>query len=102
VSAPPFILSRTDEFDQILQDLQNKPQYAAKLRKIVKVLRLLEQVGPRHPGLNSHLYKSVKGPNGEPLWESSVENNTPTTWRIFWVYGPGPDELTIVTVGPHP
>jgi hypothetical protein len=102
VSAPPFILNQTEEFDQILQDLQNKPQHAAKLRKIVKTLRLLEQVGPRHPGLNSHLYQSVKGPNGEPLWESYVENNTPSAWRIFWVYGPGPDELTIVTVGPHP
>jgi hypothetical protein len=102
VSAPPFILVRTDEFAQIIQDLENKPQYATKLRKIVKALRLLQEVGPRHPGLNSHVYQSVKGPNGNALWESYVENNTPSAWRIFWEYGPGADELTIVTVGPHP
>lgn len=102
MSAPPFILNQSDEFERILNDLRKQPQYAGKLKKIVKTLRLLEQVGPRHPGLNSHPYQSVKGPGGAQLWESYVENNTPSAWRIFWVYGPGPDELTITTVGPHP
>ena len=102
MSAPPFILSRTDEFEQILQDLQNKPQYAVKLRKIIKTLRLLQDIDPRHPGSNSHLHQSMKSPNGGPLWESYVENNTASAWRIFWEYGPGADELTLITVGPHP
>jgi hypothetical protein len=102
VSAPPFVLHQTDEFKKIIAEMRSQPRYAAKLKKIAKTLRLLEQVGPRHPGLSSHLYQSVKGPGGAPLWESYVENNAPSAWRIFWMYGPGPDELTITTVGPHP
>ena len=102
MSAPPFVLLQTHEFQQILSDLSNKPQNRTKYKKVVKTLRLLESVGPRHPGLQSHLYHSIKGPNGGPLWESYVENNTPSAWRIFWEYGPGEDELTLITVGPHP
>ncbi|MFI5840740.1 hypothetical protein ACIA8K_13630 [Catenuloplanes sp. NPDC051500] len=101
MSAPPYDLQQTDEFKQILEELQ-KPQYARKLKKVVKALRLLRDVGPRHPGLNSHLYQSLKGPNGNPVWESYVENHTPSAWRIFWEYGPEDDQLTIITVGPHP
>lgn len=64
--------------------------------------RLLRDIGPGHPGLNSHKYHSLTGPRGEEVWESYVENNTPGAWRLWWVYGPGADTLTIVTVGPHP
>lgn len=102
MSAPPFILSQTEEFKAVIAGLRRSPQNAAKLRKIEKTLRLLRDVGPRHPGLQSHLYQSMKGPNGAQLWESYVENSTPSAWRLFWVYGPNPDELTMVTVGPHP
>lgn len=67
-----------------------------------KALRLLRDVGPSHPGLESHKYHSLRGPNGEDVWESYVENHTPSAWRIWWVYGPDADTLTITTVGPHP
>jgi len=62
----------------------------------------LEQRGPRHPGLQSHAYHSVPGPGGATLGESYVENKTPSAWRIWWIYGPAADQITIVTVGPHP
>lgn len=102
MTAPPFHLEITDEADQILQDLVKRHQYADKLRKVRKTLRLLRDPGPRHPGRNSHPYQSVKGPGGAQLWESYVENNTPSAWRIFWIYGPADDTITIVTMGPHP
>lgn len=102
MSAPPFILGYTDEAEAVLEDLRGKPHFAVKLKKVSKALRLLEQVGPSHPSLQSHLYHSVKGPNGEPVWESYVENQAPSAWRIWWMYGPGPDEITILTIGPHP
>jgi hypothetical protein len=44
----------------------------------------------------------MKGAAGQPLWDSYVENHTPSAWRIFWHYGPGDGEITIVTIGPHP
>jgi hypothetical protein len=105
VSAPPYVLRYTAEFEKIVDDLAASPPKSAgaiKLTKIRKTLRQLEDPGPSYPGLHSHLYQSVKGPDGAQLWESYVENRTPGAWRLFWVYGPEPDEITAVTVGPHP
>jgi hypothetical protein len=101
VSAPPFALAYTDEAQAIMDDLDGR-KYAEKRKKIRKALRLLRDIGPTHPGLESHKYHSMKGPNGEDVWESYVDNRTPSAWRIWWVYGPGADTLTIVTIGPHP
>ncbi len=101
MSALPFALVYTDEALRILDDLA-KPAYAAKLKKAEKTLRLLRDVGPGHPGLNSYKYQSLTGPNGEDVWESYIENTTPGVWRIWWLYGLTPDTLTIPTLGPHP
>jgi hypothetical protein len=101
VSAPPFRLLYTDEAQATIDDLDGR-KYADKRKKIIKALRLLRNIGPSHPGLESHKYHSLRGPNGEDVWESYVENRTPSAWRIWWVYGPGSDTLTIVTIGPHP
>ena len=102
MTAPPFRLYFTPEFQEILGDLEGDVSFAVKLKKVRKTLAQLEAIGPAYPGLNSHRYQSVTGPGGQQLWESYVENQTPSAWRMFWVYGPGEDELTIVTVGPHP
>ena len=102
MSAPPFVLLYTREAAKVVDDLRGKQQYAPKLKKIRKALRLLEQVGPRHPGLHSHDYQSVPGPDGATLWESYVESRTPSAWRIWWIHGPEDSQLTIVTIGPHP
>jgi hypothetical protein len=102
VSAPPFVLSYTEEAEKVIVDLQG-PRYATKLKKVRRALKLLQDHGPRHPGPRSHAYQSVPGPSGETLWESSyVENNTPSAWRIWWIYGPAADEITIIVIGPHP
>ena len=31
-----------------------------------------------------------------------AENNTPAAYRIFWFYGPGKKEITIIAITPHP
>ncbi len=102
MSAPPFHLKFTPEAKKILEEIASAASLRTKAKTIAKTLRQLQQVGPGYPGLHSHQYKSVEGPAGVPLWESYVENRTPGAWRIFWVYGPEPDSLTIITVGPHP
>jgi hypothetical protein len=102
VSAPPFKLLYTREAERVLNDLRAKQQYEPKLKKVRKALRLLAEVGPRHPGLHSHDYQSIPGPGGATLWESYVENKTPSAWRIWWIYGPGDGEITVITIGPHP
>lgn len=97
----PFKLSIADEAAQVLEDLGSKAQYEKKLKKVRRTLGRIES-DPRHPGLNSHKYDSISGINGEEVWESYVENNTPSAWRVFWHYGPGPGAITILTIGPHP
>jgi hypothetical protein len=66
---------------------------SAKLRKIRRALARLEQ-NPRHPGLHSHPYESFPVDRNVKVWDSYVENNTPSAWRIFWRYGPG-DRLAV-------
>jgi hypothetical protein len=102
VSAPPFLLLYTREAEKVLEGLKAQPQYRAELKKVRKALRLLEQAGPRRPGLHSHDYQSVPGPGGVTLGESYIENKTPSAWRVWWIYGPENEQITIVTVGPHP
>ncbi|MPZ67730.1 MAG: hypothetical protein GEU83_20330, partial [Pseudonocardiaceae bacterium] len=91
MTAPPYVLLYTPEAEDVLQQLANKPQYATKLKKVRKALRFLEQIGPQYPGLHSHEYVSVPAPDGGKLWESYVENKTPSAWRIWWFYGPPVD-----------
>ena len=101
MSAPPFTIVFTEEALRIFAD-PAKPACVTKLKKARKALRLLRDIGPSHPGLNSHKYQSLSGPNGEDVWESYVESKTPGAWRIWWQYGPDPDTVTIITLGPHP
>lgn len=101
MGAPPYVLSYTDEASKVIDDL-GSPQHAVKFKKVRKALKHLQTEGPSYPGLHSHQYQSVPGPGGKPLWESYVENKTPSAWRIWWIYGPAQDEITIVTIGPHP
>lgn len=96
----PFRLLFSDEAEGVLESL-GAAQYAKKLAKVRRTLGRLQQ-DPRHPGLNSHKYDSIEGVNGEEVWESYVENNTPSAWRVFWHYGPDRQTITVVTMGPHP
>lgn len=52
--------------------------------------------------MNSHKYSELKGANNEEVWESYVENDTPSAWRVFWHYGPGQGVITVVAITPHP
>lgn len=73
-------------------------------RRARKALRNLQD-NPRHPGLHSHPYESFPVDRDVKVWDSYVENNTPSAWRIFWRYGPDePDSkvITVLAITPHP
>jgi hypothetical protein len=81
---------------------------AAKLKKVRRALAVLEQ-NPRHPGLHSHQYENFPGLSKVKVWDSYIENKTPSAWRIYWVYGPNGTvngvEVPVITVHaitPHP
>jgi hypothetical protein len=69
--------------------------------KVLKTLALL-QANPRHAGLHTHEYTSLKGPHQEKVFEAYVENRTPAAFRVFWYYGPEPGHITVVDISPHP
>lgn len=101
----PFKLKFAKQPAQMLEELQSSPGQLAKLRKVRKALGQLE-LNPRHPGLHSHHYESFPADRDVKVWDSYVENNTPSAWRIFWQYGPdesdGQEVITVLHIGPHP
>jgi hypothetical protein len=71
-------------------------------KKLVKILALLAQ-NPRHPGLHSHEIKVLSSKYGLKIFESYLENNTPSAGRVFWFY----DEnirgcIIFAGIEPHP
>lgn len=97
----PFDLRFTLVAAEQMEALTGDGHAEKKLKKVRRALGRL-QTNPSHPGLKSHKYSSMAGTNGEEVWDSYVENNTPSAWRIFWHYGPGTRVITVVTITPHP
>jgi len=84
-----------------LQEIARDAGLRKRLKSVQKALGLL-QTNRRHPSLHTHKYESLRGPRGEEVFEAYAENRTPAAYRIFWFYGPGKDEITIVAITPHP
>ncbi len=70
-------------------------------KKLLKAFKHLS-INPRHPGLRSHEIPPLSKIAGFKVWESYLENQTPAEGRIFWAYGPGKNEITILGFEPHP
>jgi len=96
-----FELLFTDQADADFTALEADAGLAKRLKAVRKALGLLE-TNPRHPGLNTHKFSSLKGPGGEEVFEAYAENKTPAAWRIFWYYGPNKKQITILAITPHP
>lgn len=94
-----FELDLSDEANETLDKLEKFD--TKKYRKVAKALQKM-QVDLRNPSLNTHKYKSYPGLEDKNVFESYVENNTPSAWRIFWYYGPTDGVLTIIAITPHP
>lgn len=87
--------------------LKNKKAKASKaqglFKQAEKCVRLLLE-NPKHPGLKTHQYSSIPHPydkNGK-VFEAYVQNRTPGAYRLFWCYGPGKGEITLIALTPHP
>ena len=92
-------LQYSTEAREVLVNLeQTDPK---KYRKVLKTLGLMS-TNLRHPGLKTHKYESLEGPNREEIFEAYVENETPAAFRVFWYYGPGKSVITILAITPHP
>jgi hypothetical protein len=97
----PFSLLVTNEARGVLAELKRDAGLAKRLKAVRKTLAQLES-NPRHPGLQTHKLQSVRGPNGEDVFEAYAEQGTPAAYRVFWCYGPEKGQITILTITPHP
>lgn len=91
----------TKKADEQFIHLKTDPSQKRVYKDVVKTLTLME-TNLRHPSLNTHEFTSFKGPDGEKVFESYAQQNTPGAYRIFWYYGPKRNQLTIVAIVPHP
>ena len=59
---------------------------------------------PRHPGLNTHEFRTRSNPYDEDakVFEAYAQQNTPAAYRVFWCYGPEKGQITILTITAHP
>lgn len=96
-----FRLRFTPEAQANLNALDAASALRKRRQAVRKTLGLME-TNLRHPGLQTHVFHSLTGANGEKVFEAYAESRTPGAYRIFWHYGPGKGELTILAITPHP
>ena len=96
-----FRLRFTREALSNLQELEDDGGLAKRLKAVRKALGLFE-INPRHPGLNTHKFSSLHGPQGEDVFEAYAESKTPAGYRIFWIYGPEKGVITVLAITSHP
>ena len=96
-----FQLLFTDKSEEQFNLLKSNPAFIKRFKSVRKALGLME-TNIRHLGLNTHKFHSLQGPNGEEVFESYTENNTPGAYRIFWCYGPNKKQITILGITSHP
>ncbi len=70
-------------------------------RKLVKALTYLQE-NPRHNSLATHEIEDLTRKCGFKVFQSYLENNTPSAGRLFWAYGPDKGAITILAIEPHP
>lgn len=96
-----FKLIFTEKAENQVQELENNPAQKRILKEVRKALGSM-QTNLRHPSLNTHEFHGFKGSNGEKVFESYAQQNTPGAYRIFWHYGPDKGWITILLIIPHP
>lgn len=96
-----FALNFLESAEQELIDLREDSSKKVACKAVCKSLDLMH-TNIRHPSLNTHKFDDMRGPEGQDVFESYAQNNTPGAYRIFWYYGPGKSIITILAITPHP
>jgi hypothetical protein len=96
-----FELFWTHQSEIDFNNLKSNPTLIKPYKAVRKTIALLA-ANPRHPGLQTHEFTSLKGPLGEKVFEAYAEQNTPAAFRVFWYYGPDKGQITIFAITKHP
>lgn len=72
-------------------------------KQVRKAVRPLAE-NPSHPGLQTHAFHSLANPYDPKakVFEAYAQHRTPGAYRVFWCYGPGKGEMTVLAITPHP
>lgn len=95
----PFELLFTEEAEEQLAALDSSDR---KMERNVRSTLGRLQVNPRHPGLQTHEYETLSRAMGRKVFEAYIENRTPGAFRVFWHYGPERQQITVLSITPHP
>lgn len=57
---------------------------------------------PFYPSLRTHEIPPLSKRYGMRVWQSYLENRNSDAMRMYWVYGPGKEEITVIGLEPHP
>jgi hypothetical protein len=96
-----FELQWTTEASKTYNQLKSTASQRKRYQAVKKTIKFLA-MNPRHPSLQTHEYISLKGPNGEKVFEAYAEQKTPAAYRAFWYYGPSKGIITIFAITSHP
>ena len=93
--------ARSDERKK--KEIEKSSKDEGLFKQVAKTVNLLKS-NPRHPGLNTHEYDSIQNPydKKKKVFEAYAQNRTASAYRVFWCYGPGRNQITIVAITPHP
>lgn len=70
------------------------------LERWAKAIRLLRR-DPSHNSLRTHAIDALTRRYGQPVFQSYLDQG-PRARRLYWIYGPGRREITIIGLEPHP
>lgn len=70
------------------------------LKQWAKAIRLLRR-NPSHPGLRTHEVDALTRRYGRTVFQSYL-GRCEHARRLYWVYGPGRREITVIGLEPHP
>lgn len=96
-----FFLSFTPTAEAGLRELKISSHLKKHFKAVTKALKFLQE-NPRHNSLETHEFYSLKGPDGEKVFEAYAEQDSPSAYRIFFFYGKQRGEIIIIAVTPHP
>jgi len=96
-----FELEWTKEAEETYYRLKDDASQKKSYKAVKKTIEFLA-INPRHNSLQTHEYLSLKGPNGEKVFEAYAEQIIPAAYRVFWYYGPSRGIITIFAITSHP
>lgn len=96
------------EMETLWNDLQSKYR-AGTIKKKEELLykkwgNALKKLSedPMYPSLRTHEITDLSKRYNMKVWQSYLENKTSGAMRMYWVYGPDQQDITIIGLEPHP